>query len=567
MNTVPGSFQIRLSLMALALMPLLALPGAARAQGTPPVIGSQNTVTADPPVSRPNEKPCVVQLFSGFQFVNYNIQDYQFTPSCPGPFEKIVFTADFNVTAGVQYDRTAIVDLAYVNIYFGTTPEPGTTLSPTWHVERDLTDYAALFGSAQTGHVILGNTVNSTYTGVISGSAELEFYPAQWPAQAPPAADAVLPLTQSNGSGGINEPATLNTGADQLATTFTLPQNIERAYLDVISQSQINDEFWYTCVPNDVATELESCGNTGFREAEISIDGQPAGVAPVYPWIYTGGVDPFLWAPIPGVQTLNFVPYRIDLTPFAGLLSNGAQHTVAVSVFNADSYFSEAASLLLYLDHGSQQVTGALTSNTIGAGPNPAVTENLQTDASGDITGSVSVTSLRQFGVAGFVNTSHGRIDTQVQQSVNFRNVQNFTINATTYDQDITQGTQVQSLTTTRQGPVFSETLESFRYPLTMNIDVLVAADGSESQTTTVSQEFDNNIVSPFFVSAVINKVNSTDTLNFDAAGNFTGNTGAKSSQTYDSFNTLGQIYSCSLASENNALTFASRGCTDQPSR
>jgi hypothetical protein len=266
------------------------------------------------------------------------------------------------------------------------------------------------------------------------------------------------------------------------------------------------------------------------------------------------------------VQALNFVPYRVDLTPFAGLLSDGAQHTVAVSVFNANGYFSEAASLLLYLDHGSAQVTGALTSNTIGTGPNPAITENLQTDASGDITGSVSVTSSRQFGVAGYVNTSHGRIDTQVQQSVNFSSVQNFTINATTYDQDITQGTQVQSLTTTRQGPVFSEALESFRYPLTMNIDVLEAADGSESQTTTVSQEFENSIVSPFFISGVINKVNATDTLNFDSSGNFTGNSGAKSSQTYDSFNSLGQIYSCSLASANSALTFASRGC-GQPSQ
>jgi hypothetical protein len=559
--------QLRLSLMALTLMPWLALPGAARAQTTSPVIGSQNTVTADPPVPRPHQKPCVVQLFSGFQFVNYNIQDYQYTPSCAGPFEKIVFTADFNVTAGVQYDRTAIVDLAYVNIYFGTTAEPGTSLSPSWHVERDLTDYAALFSSAQTGHIILGNTVNSTYTGVISGSAELEFYPARFPGQASPAADAVLPLTQSNGSGGINEPATLNTGTDQLATTFTLPQNIERAYLDVISQSQIGDEFWYTCVPNDVATELESCSNTSFREAEVSIDGQSAGVAPVYPWIYTGGIDPFLWAPLPGVQTLNFVPYRVDLTPFAGLLSNGAQHTVAVSVFNANGYFSEAASLLLYLDHGSTQVTGALTSNTIGTGPNPAVTENLQTDISGDITGSVSITSSRQFGVAGFVNTSHGRIDTQVQQSVNFSNVQNFTINATTYDQDITQGTQVQSLTTTRQGPVLTEMLESFGYPLAINIDVVAAADGSEAQTTTVSQEFRNSIVSPYFVSSVINKVNSTDTLNFDSSGNFTGNTEAKSSQTYDSFNTLGQIYSCSLASENNALTFASHGCTNRLSQ
>ena len=33
----------------------------------------------------------------------------------------------------------------------------------------------------------------------------------------------------------------------------------------------------------DVAAELESCTNTAFREAEISIDGTSAGVAPVYP--------------------------------------------------------------------------------------------------------------------------------------------------------------------------------------------------------------------------------------------------------------------------------------------
>ena len=91
---------------------------------------------------------------------------------------------------------------------------------------------------------------------------------------------------------------------------MTLPTNITDAYLDVFAQGQSNDEFWYSCVPNDLATELESCSNTAFRESEITIDGTPAGVAPVYPWIFTGGIDPFLWIPIPGVQTLNFRPYR-----------------------------------------------------------------------------------------------------------------------------------------------------------------------------------------------------------------------------------------------------------------
>jgi hypothetical protein len=566
MNNSQGSLCFRLGFVLLALICLFSLARGAQAQAPGFVIGSQNTVTADPPVPRPHEKPCVVQLFSDFQFVNFNIQSYQFAPpeSCPGPWEKIVFTADFNVTAGVQYDRTAIVDLGYVNIYFGTTPEPGQSLSPSWHIERDETEYAALFTSPQTGHVILGNEVNSTYTGVISGSAQLEFYPAQgnrkpddW--QRP--ADTVLPLTQLNSSGDINEPAQLSTTTDQLATPFTLPENIERVYLDVITQSQIDDEFWYTCVPNDVATELQSCGNTAFREAEISIDGTPAGVAPVYPWIYTGGIDPFLWAPIPGVQTLNFVPYRVDLTPFAGVLSNGEPHTVALSVFNADNYFSATATLLLYLDHGAQQVSGEVTANTIGSGPSPNVDENLQTSTSGNITGSVTTTSAREFKVAGFVNTSHGRVDTEVRQSVNFKNVQNFEITASVYTQDIFQETHVVSSTTTREGGNSIETQETFSYPLTVDITVTSAADGSAIQVTTASQEFKNSVWSPFSSSFVDNKVNSTDTLALNSSFDITGNSGAKSSQSYNAFDSRGEKYSCTLASENNALTSVSSGC------
>jgi Peptide N-acetyl-beta-D-glucosaminyl asparaginase amidase A len=529
-------------------------------------IGSSNTVTADPLVPRPNGEPCVVQLFSDFQFVNFNVQSYQFTPpaNCPGPWEKVVFTADFNVTVGRQFDRTAIVDLGFVNIYFGTTAEPRHNLSPSWHVERDVTDYSALFKTAQTGDVILGNVVNSTYTGVISGSAAFEFYPKHGgsdrddPARP---ADAVYPLTQPNGHGGINEPAFLSTSTDQLATTFALPQNVERAYLDVITQSQIGDEFWYTCVPNDVANELQSCGSTAFREGEVSIDGQPAGVAPVYPWIYTGGVDPLLWEPIPGVQTLNFVPYRVDLTPFAGVLSNGQPHTIALSVFNANNYFTATATLLVYLDRESQQVSGEITANTIGSGPTPSVNENLQTDASGNVSGSVATSSQREFKVAGFVNTSHGRVDTEVRQDVNFNNLQNFTINATTYVQDITQTTSLESRTITRQGIVSLEGTETFHYPLTLNFTFATAADGSSTQQTAASQEFKHEVLTPFFASTVHNEVDSTDVLDLDSSFHITGNTGQTSSQRYSLSNTRGQAYDCSLAAQNNVLTSVSEGC------
>jgi hypothetical protein len=402
-----GSFAVKKSSCLLASFACLAAFAADAGNlniPAAPAIGSRNVATADLLVSRPSTPPCTVPLFSGQPFADYSAHPFDYTPpaSCPGPWSKVVFEGDFAVTAGVQYDRTAQIFIGNVNVLFGTTAEPQSDVAPSWHVERDLTDYSALLASPQSGFSFIGNIVNETYTGVISGTASVVFYPADTANPAPLVPDVVLPV---NGAGS----ATLSDTTTQLTQTFTLPTNIRNAYLDVFAQSQSGDEFWYTCVPNDVAEQLQSCGNTAFREVEITIDGKPAGVAPVYPWIFTGGLNPKLWVPVPGVQTLNFAPYRVDLTPFAAKLSSGKPHSVAMSVYNADNYFAATATLLLVLDHGLQKISGALTDNTLTAVPTPLVTENLQPSGAGT-TGSVSVTSTRSFKIAGYVDTSKGRL-------------------------------------------------------------------------------------------------------------------------------------------------------------
>jgi hypothetical protein len=496
----------------------------------------------------------VVKLFTNQEFADYSAKTFSYAPpeECPGPWAKVVFTADFTVTAGVQYDRTASLYLGHANIFYGTTAEPGSTLSPSWHVERDVTDLSALFASAQSGEADIYNIVNSTYTGIIYANAALEFYPTsrKYPAAAAP--DLVVPLPDAAGGA-----ATLNTTADQLSQQIKLPSNVERAYLDVIAQSQSNDEFWYTCVPNDVAGPLESCANTGFRETEISIDGTPAGVAPVYPWIFTGGIDPFLWYPLPGVQTLNFKPYRVDLTPFAGLLADGEAHTVALSVFNADGYFLVTANLLVYVDHGKDVVEGRLVSDNLSAAPKPAVDEKLNLDSSGNGTAEVSVASKRKFKISGYVNTSHGRVTTTVEQEIDFLNQQNFTLSDTAYVQDISQLTTVASTTATNGGGRTSVAQANFSYPLTVDINVQVNADGGESQTTTIGQKDIVGLRSddPGDSHLLDEEVNSTDTLNFDSSGNFTGNTGAKSSATDFQTDGWDYLYFLGLGSKNNVLT------------
>src|SRR5882757_4702391 len=138
-----------------------------------PQIGSSNPITADPPVQRPHTRPCTVQLFTNEEFADFNIKDFNYTPpsECHGPWAKVVFSADFTVTAGRQFDRTAQCLIGNMNIYYGTTSEPRAALSPSWHVESDVTDLSAGLTAPQTGHAILGNFVGESggvdYTGII----------------------------------------------------------------------------------------------------------------------------------------------------------------------------------------------------------------------------------------------------------------------------------------------------------------------------------------------------------------------------------------------------------------
>jgi hypothetical protein len=442
----------------------------------------KNPIAASSAAAAPEAAPCTVTLFSNFQFDNFNAQYFTYTPTCPGPWSKVLFTGNFAITPGIQYDRTAQIQLGYVPIYYGTTREDDPTFGPTWNVSRDLTDYSSLFTTAQSGEVDLGNLVNSEYTGVISGTATLSFYPVASGGTAPVVADVVYPLPDAPGGA-----VALDTGTSLLAQTFTLPTNIESAYLDVFAQSQSDDEFWWSCAPNDVAGELEDCGNTAFRETEISIDGIPAGVAPVYPWIFTGGIDPNLWLPIPGVQTLNFVPYRVDLTPFAATLSNGQAHTVSLSVYNADNYFLVSAALLVYEDHGSTSVTGATTVNTIGSGPNPVVTEDINVNSSGIPVGTILVTSERQFTISGYVNTSHGKVVTTLNQSVDFSNNSTYADN---FDKWV-QNTSVISAKTVASGGTTQTIHQQFTYPLEVSLAVGIVASGDEAETVYVNQGYE----------------------------------------------------------------------------
>jgi hypothetical protein len=560
MSTTMSTSQ--LSKFAATLVSLLLLSALAAAQYK---IGSGNTAIADPPVPRPKTTPCKVQLFKGYKFDNYNPQSFNYAPpaACPGPWAAVIFEGNFSITKGIQYDRTANIWIGPTNIYFGTTAEDQPNEGRNWHVERDLTDYSSIFTVDEDGTVDLGNLYNKTYNGLIFGSADVLFYPLAQNQGPPRTADQVIGFSAGPTGGTV----ALYSTTSLLEETLTLPTNITDLYFDVFSQSQSDDEFWYTCVPNNVASELDSCPGTAFRESEVTIDGNPAGVAPVYPWIFTGGIDPLLWIPIPGVQTMNFRPYRVNLTPFASVLDDGQPHTIALSVFNADSYFSATASLLLYLDSGSTQVTGALTNNTLTV-PAPNITENIRVGKNGNLNGTVNTSSGHKFQISGYVNTSLGTVTTTLTQDINFSNVQSFKILPAFYQQDIKQNTTVRSVVTTENKAGKFVSNVNYNWPFTMDIAVAYSPDGSGVQTTTSNQYFELDSEGKRKGQATSftllqNRVVSTDALDFSSSGSITGNQDQTSLQDFFTSDSSGYCYSRELTGANNVLTSVTngRGC------
>jgi hypothetical protein len=382
-----------------------------------PAIGTNSVATADPLVVRPATKPCVVELLDRHEFVGEAPVALNFSPpeACPGPWAKVVVETDFNVTKGRQFDRSAILNLAGVNLYLGTTMEPRRDIAPEWHAERDVTDYSRIFTTPQTGEFLLANYVDDTYTGHLFGRARLLFYPLDT-ASKPDTPQLVIPLGERQQALTKAEPS--------LTKVVLFPRNMERLMIDVMVEPQGDDEFWYGCVPDRFVTgTTDACGGGSLRETEVAIDGVLAGVAPIYPWIYTGGINPYMWFPSPAVETLNFTPYRVDLTPFASLLTDGQPHKITLEVLGVRRYALAMGTLLAWLDPNTDVVTGGLVRNTLKA-PDVEVDDDRLHAVGKQINGRISTTLKRDYEITGYVDTSHGRVTTRLKQIGLFTNQQ-----------------------------------------------------------------------------------------------------------------------------------------------
>ena len=77
------------------------------------------------------------------------------------------------------------------------------------------------------------------------------------------------------------------------------------------------DEFWFGSQPDDFAGPNGLCGGGAFREVQVSIDGRLAGSRGV-PFVFTGGVNPWLWRPVTGGERVRHAAAGDRSPPFVG---------------------------------------------------------------------------------------------------------------------------------------------------------------------------------------------------------------------------------------------------------
>ncbi|MFF1820208.1 peptide-N4-asparagine amidase [Kribbella sp. NPDC058245] len=386
-----------LSLSALLLGQLLP----AAAAPPPSEFGSDydDPRTPAPAVAVPDTQHCEVQIVrNGFR--NFDPYTSTYTPpaACQGPWSKVVLRMHGEVK-GVQYDRLGHITLGGVGVFRTSTPEPSAD-GIAWDVEKDVTSYAPLLAKPQPVVMELGNVVNDTYTGVLDITVTLDFYTTSRRVPAAKTANVVLPLQDQRRE------------ESDLIGTATLPRNTTRLLGEVYVTGSGGgcEEFWDTSAPAE--TGYSCPDGSPYREVDVSIDGKPAGIALPYPYIYTGGwSNPYSWRPSPAPRAFDIKPLTYDLTPFAGLLTDGKPHEFRVHVNGVpagQSGWFTVPNLHVWTDPHRAQTHGALTSYAVAP-----LTKSDQVS-----TGSVSTKASRTLKISGYVDTSAGRVRTTVQRTL-----------------------------------------------------------------------------------------------------------------------------------------------------
>ena len=354
----------------------------------------------------------------------------------PPPCDFNRVTMNFTVVSqGRQFDRLGLMYLGDVEVFRTSTAEP-TAAGIIWTYIKEMEQYNVLWQNDQKLIFDLGNIVNSIYTGPYYTTLTATFFTVPG---SQPTADTILPISAEQSS--ENMASAFSLPGQNASVSYTLPQNIERAVVSLSACGQATEEFWYTNTFNSDVNTFESTAGTlygfsPFREVQLLIDGQLAGVSWPFPIIFTGGIVPGFWRPIVGIDAFDLRQHEIDVTPWLPLLCDGASHTFEIRVAGLDddgaghatlseivgSYWVVTGTIFLFLGQDGSVTTG--TSPSIDTPvPEIQISSSVTTNSTGaNETLGYNTAVTRDISVTSTIKTSNGSREASWTQNLSFSN-------------------------------------------------------------------------------------------------------------------------------------------------
>ncbi|KAI1444353.1 peptide N-acetyl-beta-D-glucosaminyl asparaginase amidase A-domain-containing protein [Annulohypoxylon stygium] len=462
----------------------------------------------------------------GAPFVaNYTPPDFDFDHVV------INFTVEIK---GRQYDRTGVFYLSDTEVWRTSTAEP-TSYGIRWTWLKDLTPFLSLWKEPQTLIFDLESIVDDTYTGILNTTLTATYWKStSVAASGRGPADLIIPISERTGAEG--QPSQFTYPAQNATNTISFPQNANRAVFTVDVKGQGDEEFWWSNVPQSAINAFGADygvypGYSPFREVQVLIDGQLAGVDWPFPVIYTGGVVPQLHRPVVGIQAFDIKEHEIDITPWLPLLSDGNNHTFTIQVLGLDDDGVSSAELstttdsewyitgkiFVWLDDADSITTGVLGSS-FASEPSISFSQRITQNSTGfneSLDYTLAVT--RTLSISSYVKTQNGEGIATWTQSLSYSN--NGGVYAYGYDNVNTFGISgADAATGAGLGYDYSA---SYSYPLYCSSSAAYSAEGNLTLRADLNQslvhEVKGDSVFPSGLEAFAG-VDATDIAQFSGA-------------------------------------------------
>lgn len=300
--------------------------------------------------------------------INWTDKEGTYSPPKNCSFTTAIFNMSIT-SIGINYDRLGLLFLGDIEVWRTTTAMPVRT-GIYYNFQKDVTAFDTLLRSEQKVIMQLDNIYDSVFTGNYNVTITALYYNDH---DTPTPADTILPISAQLSS--QNRSSVLSLPDGNATISFTLPRNVERAVVSILASGNGAEEFWYTNVPteyDDTFNNTAIYGYSPWREVQLLIDGELAGVGWPFPIVFTGGISPGLWVPIVGIDTYDLPSFEIDISPWLGLLCDGKSHTFALKVVGYDSVTTLGTvgsnwwitgSIFLWVDSDGNQTTGTVSTS------------------------------------------------------------------------------------------------------------------------------------------------------------------------------------------------------------